>query len=180
MPFFKLKKLVTLGVLAAMSIVLVWLIHFPLFAPHLEYEPADIPILIGTFLFGPLSGLLLTLVVSVLQGITVSASTGGWVGIVMHFVATGSLVLVVGCLGKIKKVQENVALRILSLVLGVLVMTAVMVVMNFIMVPLFWGGTVKDVAATLLTVTIPFNLVKPSINAILAFIVYQSVGKLLK
>ena len=61
------KKLTTMAMLAALSIVLISIVHFPLFpsAPWMEYDPADIPIFIGTFLFGPISGLLLTVAVSV-------------------------------------------------------------------------------------------------------------------
>ena len=46
----KIRKLVTMAMLAALSIVLVYVVHFPIFpaAPFLEYDPADIPILIGT------------------------------------------------------------------------------------------------------------------------------------
>ena len=58
------RKLTTLAMLAALAIVLVALIHFPLVpaAPFLEYDPADIPIFIGTFLFGPAAGLALSAV----------------------------------------------------------------------------------------------------------------------
>ena len=71
----KVRKLVTMAMLAALSIVLVYVIHFPIFpaASFLEYDPADIPILIGTFAYGPLAGVLLTVVVSVIQGMTVSS-----------------------------------------------------------------------------------------------------------
>ena len=72
------KKLTTLGVLAACSIVLVSFIHFPIFpaVSFLENDPADIPILIGTFLFGPIWGVVLTVIVSAIQGFTVSAQSG--------------------------------------------------------------------------------------------------------
>ena len=72
----KTLKLAKMAMLVAISIVLVLLIHFPLFpaAPFLEYDPADIPIFIGTFAFGPAAGVLLTVLVSVIQGATVSAS----------------------------------------------------------------------------------------------------------
>ena len=72
----KVRKLVTMAMLAALSIVLVYVIHFPIFpaASFLEYDPADIPILIGTFAYGPLAGVLLTVVVSVIQGMTVSSA----------------------------------------------------------------------------------------------------------
>ena len=62
----RIKKLAVMAMLVALSIVLVWLIHFPIFAvvPFLEYDPADIPILIGTFAYGPLAGIALTVVAS--------------------------------------------------------------------------------------------------------------------
>ena len=44
-------KVVKMGVMVAISVALVYLIHFPIFpaVSFLEYDPADIPILIGTF-----------------------------------------------------------------------------------------------------------------------------------
>lgn len=85
----KLGRLAKLGLLAALSIVLVFFIHFPIFptAKFLEYDPADIPIMIATFAFGPWYGLMTTIVVAVVQGLTVSAS-GGIYGIIMHIIAT--------------------------------------------------------------------------------------------
>ena len=64
-----------MAMLIAVSIVLVALIHFPIFpaVAFLEYDPADIPILIGTFAFGPVAGVLLTIVTAIIQGTTVSA-----------------------------------------------------------------------------------------------------------
>lgn len=58
------RQLVSMAMLGAISIVLVAVIHFPLIpaAAFLEYDPADIPILICAFAYGPLAGLLLTVV----------------------------------------------------------------------------------------------------------------------
>ena len=51
-------RLAKMGMLVAISIVLVMLIHFPIIpaVAFLEYDPADIPILLGTFAFGPAAG----------------------------------------------------------------------------------------------------------------------------
>ena len=89
------RQLVSMAMLGAISIVLVAVIHFPLIpaAAFLEYDPADIPILICAFAYGPLAGLLLTVVVCFIQGFTVSAQSG-IIGIVMHIFATGCCVLV--------------------------------------------------------------------------------------
>lgn len=94
----KTKQLTQMAVLAAMSILLVYLIHFsniPGRSPFLEYDPADIPVFIGAFMFGPMEAAILTAIVCVLQGVTVS-SASGIIGILMHFFATGSFVLVAG------------------------------------------------------------------------------------
>ncbi len=91
------RQMVGMAMLAAISIVFVSVIHFPLFpaAAFLEYDPADIPILIGTFTYGPIAGFILTIVVSLIQGTTVSAGSGP-IGIIMHIVATGSCTLISG------------------------------------------------------------------------------------
>lgn len=105
--FRNTRKLTTLAMLAALAIVLVALIHFPLVpaAPFLEYDPADIPIFIGTFLFGPAAGLALTAVVCVIQGVTVSAASGP-IGIIMHFLATGTFVLLAGNLYRAHRTRK--------------------------------------------------------------------------
>ena len=83
----KTVVLAKMGMLVAISIVLVAIIHFPIFpaVAFMEYDPADIPILIGTFAFGPVAGIILTVVTSVIQGVTVSAGSGVY-GIIMHII----------------------------------------------------------------------------------------------
>ena len=75
---FETRKLTTMAIMAALSVVLVFLIHFPILpqAAFLEYDPADIPILITAFAYGPLAGLAVTLVAAIVQGLTVSAQSG--------------------------------------------------------------------------------------------------------
>ena len=75
----KTVKMVKMGVMVAISVAMVYLVHFPIFpaVPFLEYDPADISILIGTFAFGPEAGLVLTVVTAVVQGLTVSAGSYG-------------------------------------------------------------------------------------------------------
>ncbi len=128
-----------MAMLGAISIVLVSVVHFPLIpaAAFLEYDPADIPILIGTFAYGPLAGLLMTIVVSIIQGVTVSAQSGP-IGVVMHIFATGFCALVAGGIYSRNKSKKT---AILALICGALVQTAAMVLMNMIFTPLFHGRT---------------------------------------
>jgi len=173
----KTKQLTQMAVLAAMSILLVYLIRFPIFpaAPFLEYDPADIPIFIGAFLFGPVGGLVLTGVVCVLQGLTVS-SASGIIGILMHFFATGAFVLVAGNIYKKNRTRKG---AIIGLSFGIVAMTITMVIWNLALTPFFLGIPVEAVIPMILPIIVPFNIIKAGTNAAITFIVYKSVGKVI-
>ncbi len=179
------KKLTVMAMLVALSVVLVSLVHFPIFAPvaFLEYDPADIPILIGTFAYGPVAGLILTVVASLIQGFTVSAHSG-IMGIAMHIFATSTLVLVAGLIYKFKHTRGG---AVLALLCGTLAMTGSMLMFNHFLTPYFITPDVADAAAvaanrtyvdTLLFPFIaPFNLIKAGANSTITFLVYKVVSK---
>ncbi len=171
----KLKRLTRLGILSALSVVLMLFIRFPIFptAPYLEYDPSSIPILIGTFLYGPLWGLALTVVASLIQGLTVSSSSG-IIGIVMHIFATGAFSTVAGIVYKKEKSKKS---AIVSLVLGGIAMTIVMVIWNYILTPVFTGMPREQVAAMLVPIIIPFNVIKAAINSVVVFLVYKTISR---
>ncbi|HHX75508.1 MAG TPA: ECF transporter S component [Firmicutes bacterium] len=172
------KQMVTLAMLAAVSLPLMYFIRFPIFpaAPFLEYDMADVPILIGTFLFGPVSGLLLTVVVSVIQALTVSASSG-WIGAVMHICATGAYVLAAGSLYRRFPTRRG---AIAGLCAGVLAMTLAMIPLNLIFTVIFMGVPRSVVMGMLAPVIIPFNLIKAGINGVITFAVYKTVARILR
>src|SRR5690554_4862500 len=117
---------------------------------------ADVPILIGTFLFGPVSGLLLTVAVSILQGLTVSAQSG-WIGIIMHIVATGTFVIVAGVIYRLEHTRKG---AVLALICGSIAMTLMMIPLNLIFTVYFMGVERAVVVAMLPKVIVPFNLIK--------------------
>ena len=65
----RVKRLVLLAMFTAIAAALITLVHFPLFpaAPYLQYDPADVPILIAAFAFGPAAGLIVTVLASFIQ-----------------------------------------------------------------------------------------------------------------
>lgn len=168
------KQLTTLGVMSALSIVLMVLIRIPFpTAPFLEYDPADVPILISTFLFGPWWGLLMTAVVSVLQGITVSVSSG-IIGIIMHIAATGGFVITAGL---IYKRGKSIKRAVIALALGTVIQTVLMAGMNLVFTPIFMKTPLETVLAMMIPTIIPFNLIKASVNAAITFFVYKFVSR---
>ena len=61
----KVLKTAIMAMLTAISIVSLYIIRLPLIptASFLEYDAADIPVLIGSMLLGPVSGMLILLAV---------------------------------------------------------------------------------------------------------------------
>ncbi len=171
-----LRKLTVMGLLCAVSVILVSIIHFPLFAaaPFLEYDPADVPIFIATFSFGPVAGFLVTIVTSVIQGTTVSASSGLY-GILMHIISTGSFCLVSGVTYKKFHTKKGAAI---SLVIGTLAMTLVMIPANLFITPYFMGAPVSVIKGLLLPVIIPFNFIKAAVNSVITFLLYKRIARL--
>lgn len=174
----KTRKLVTMSVLCALSIVLMMLIRFPIIpaATFLEYEPADVPILIGTFMYGPVAGLAMTVVVSVIQAVTVSAA-GGWVGLVMHIIATGALVIVSG------NIYKNVHSRkgaLIALLAGSLCMVLVMIPSNLFFTVKFYGYPYEAVKGLLMPAIIPFNAIKALANSIIVLLVYKPLSRFIR
>ena len=169
------RKLTTMGMMAAVSIILVYLIHFPIFpmADFLEYDPADIPIFICTFVYGPVSGLVLTVLAAGIQAVTVSAKSGLY-GFLMHVIATGTFVLVAGSIYRRGKSKKR---AILALALGTLAMAAIMAPANLFITPIFMGAPVEAVRGMLLPIIIPFNFLKAGINSVITFFLYKRVAR---
>lgn len=169
----KTVRLAKMGMLVAISIVLVYFVHFPIFpaVPFLEYDPADIPILMGTFAFGPAAGVLLTVVTSIIQGVTVSAQSGLY-GILMHIIATSVLVLVAGIIYKKNKTRKG---AVIGLVSGLIAMTIVMIGANLIITPIFMGVP-RDMVWDLMPFIAGFNAIKAGINGIITFALYKSIS----
>ena len=170
-------KLVKMGAMVAISVALVYLIHFPIFpaVAFLEYDPADIPILIGTFAFGPLAGLALTVVTSVIQGLTVSSGSGLY-GILMHVIATGMLVIVSGSIYGRKKTKN---MAVVSLLCGMAAMAVVMMGANIVITPRCRGVSAEAVWS-LMPFIVGFNLIKAGINGGVTFILYKRIANFLR
>jgi len=171
----KIDRLVKLGMLTGLSIILVYAIHFPIFpsASFLEYDMADVPILIGTFLYGPWWGLALTGVVSALQWLLVSPQSL-WVGAVMHFCATGAYVVAAGLIYGSKRTRAG---ALIGMAVGSVLQTLMMVPMNLIFTVHFFGVPKETVLALLPTAIIPFNAIKTVANSLITFLLYKRVSK---
>ncbi|MBQ0041291.1 MAG: ECF transporter S component [Clostridiales bacterium] len=169
------KAIAKLAMMAAISLVLLLLVRIPFPpAPFLVYDPADMPIYITAFAYGPWAGLAVTVIVSLIQAFMLGGD--GLYGFLMHVVATGIVAVVIGMLYQHKKTKKN---AIISLIVGVVVTVIVMIGMNLLITPLYMGVEIKAVVVMLPTVIIPFNLLKAGINSLLTFLLYKRLSNFL-
>ena len=164
-----------LAMMTAVSIVLLMLVRIPWPpAPFLVYDPADVPIYITAFAFGPVEGLIVTLIVCLIQAFGLGGD--GLYGFLMHFVATGIVAVIIGMMYRRNKTKKT---AIKALVTGVIVAVIVMCIMNLIVTPVYMGAPRSAVVAMIPTVIIQFNLVKAGVNALLTFLLYKRISGLL-
>ncbi|MDR1599481.1 MAG: ECF transporter S component [Oscillospiraceae bacterium] len=170
---FTAKEMATLGILSAIGIVLGLWVMIPLIpsAPFLKYDPADVPIFMGSLMFGPLAGVMMTIVISVAHSLFEGVS--GISGLIMHIAATGSAAFVIGTIYRFRRARTG---SIVSVLCGALAMTALMIPLNLIVTPLFTGWPVEAVVELLLPAIIPFNLLKAGINGALSLALYHALA----
>ena len=172
----KIRKTVIMAMFIALGFVFILFIRTPIFpsAPYLVYDAGDIPILIGSLMYGPLPGLAMTAILSFLQMIFLSSD--GLIGFFMHFIATGALVIVSGLIYKHKKTKLT---ALIGLLLGSLAMVIVMLPVNYTVQILFYG-TPEEVIIPLLPIIAAFNAIKAFGNSIIVMLIYKPLSRFLK
>lgn len=181
----RLSLLIKISLLAALSAVLMSF-SLPIFPSHsyLRYDPSEVPALIASFALGPAAGMAVVLLKNLIHGLTHFQPTE-LVGLPINSLAGCALV---GVAGTVYRVRKSKSIALLSLGLGVLAMTLVMIPCNLVLLPLFqriFFPTVTpshpdEVMAILLSAIIPFNMIKGSLTSILTFLVYKRVSPILK
>lgn len=176
----RVDRVVKLGMLGALSIVLVLVLHFPIFptVAFLEFEFGDVPIYLAGFAFGPWWGLALTVVESVVQGLTVSAASG-WIGILMHIIASGVSVVVAALIYQRYRTRQG---SVWAMSAGVVVKILSMVVCNYFLTPLFLVSAempyaiAQDVVVSLMWYIVAFNAIKAVANGIVTYVLYKPLS----
>ena len=161
------RKTVLLAMLAAVAYIMVALIRIPVVL-FLSYEPKDVIITIGGFLLGPFSAFIISAVVSLVEMVTISDT--GIIGAVMNLLSTCSFACVAAV---IYKKKHNLHGAVLGLLCGSVVMVGVMLLWNWLITPLYMGGTREAVEAMLLPVFLPFNALKAGLNSAFVLALYK-------
>jgi len=170
------RKLTVLAMISAMAFLLAAFVRIPVVpAPPLRYDPKDIVIVIAGFIYGPMAAFIVTVVVSFIQMFTVSAT--GVYGLFMNIVASTAFCCTAALIYAKQRTMKG---ALLGLVIAAIFATAVMMMWNYIVVPIYLGIPREAVVPMLIPTFLPFNLVSNTLNAALAILFYKRVKVVLQ
>lgn len=164
----KLNRIAATSIFAAIAYLSMFLTPFRV--DFLTFDIKDAVMTIGALYLGPLAGLAMSAVTSLLEVFTISQT--GIDGMIMNFVGSATYTVVAALIYTYRKSLKN---AVLGLVAATLSMTAVMLAANLIITPGFKGVPVEAVIAMIPTLLLPFNLLKGILNAALVMLLYKPV-----
>jgi Predicted membrane protein len=171
-----IKKVTTIAMLCAIAYAVTFITHtipFLNFIPSvsfLKYDPTDIIIAIGSFMMGPLAGVIMSVIVSFIEMITIS--TTGPIGFIMNVISSCAFACTSAVIYKKKRDMTGAVIGLIS---GVVAMTAVMLLWNYFLTPIYQKVPREVIVKLLIPGFLPFNLIKASINAAFVLLLYRPI-----
>ncbi|MGN0470108.1 MAG: ECF transporter S component [Acutalibacteraceae bacterium] len=171
---FRVKKMTIMAIMTAIAYLITFFVHIPMFG-FLTLDFKDAILVFGAFIFGPLAGLAMTVVCSLIELVTIGST--GWIGLIMNILASASFVCAAALIHKRKPCLKN---ALIGLVAGTVAMTVVMIIWNYLITPLYMGIPREAVVQMLIPTFLPFNLFKGALNASLGVMLYPTAAVLEK
>ena len=190
---YRLRMLTTTAMLGAMAGLLM-LIEFPLgfIAPSFyKIDLSEVPVMIGTFAFGPIQGIVIELI-KILIKLIIKGTSTGFVGELANFIVGVAMVVPAGIIYKRKKSKKN---AVVGMLISTVVMSVVSVFLNaYVMIPLYSAFMpveqiieagkaiipwVTDTFTFCLFCVLPFNLIKGLIVSLIVALIYKPLSRLI-
>ena len=189
----KVRRMVTVAVMSAVAMVLQFIeVSIPIMPSFIKLDFSDIPELIITFAYGPLSGVLVCLIKNILH---MPLSGSAFIGELSNFLLGCFFVVPAGLIYKHKKTKKS---ALIASVVGALVMALVSVLTNYFLIyPLYVKvlglpyeaiigmyqlilPSADTLIKDLLIFNVPFTFIKGLIDAAVTFLIYKRLSPVLK
>lgn len=192
---FTTKKVAVIGIMSAISAILMIFGEIPLFfAPGFyKLDFSELPILIATFAYGPATGIMMEFIKIVLKVLFKGTSTA-FVGELANFAVGCSFILTASVVYSFKKTKKG---AIIATIAGTLALTVFGTAFNAIyLLPAFaklygmpldvilaMGSAINplakegDIVSFVIACVAPLNLIKGISNSVVTLLVYKPLSK---
>ena len=164
----RIRAMALTGMFCALAYVIECIFHIRV--SFLTFDLKDFVITIGGMILGPIPALVMSAVVSLLEFLTIS-ETGFW-GMLMNFFGTATFSLTASLIYRFRK---SLAGAIVATLTAIVSTTAVMLVANLIITPIYRGTSTGEVAKMIPNMLLPFNLAKAILNAAIVLALYKPI-----
>ncbi len=170
------RRLVLCAVFAAMAYAVMVVFHLKV--QFLTFDLKDAVITVAGLLLGPLAALSISVLVAVLEFITVSDTA--LYGLIMNMASSVTFSVVASMVYKYRKRLSGAVVGLVSAVVSVV---AVMLLLNLLVTPIYQTKVLgvpmspADVAKIIVPLLLPFNAVKAVTNASLVLVFYKPLSR---
>ncbi|MBE6643967.1 MAG: ECF transporter S component [Ruminococcaceae bacterium] len=171
--FFDAKRLVGMAMFAALAYGVTFVFRIPV--QFLTFDAKDAVLTIAAFIYGPASAIIMSLIPALIEFITIS-STGFW-GFLMNFASSACFSFTASVIYKYRRSFNG---AIIGLYASVLATTALMMVLNILVTPIYMKVSREVVINLLPTLLLPFNFAKALMNAAITMLIYKPVSIAMK
>lgn len=165
---FDTKKLVGISMFCALAYGVTFVFRIPVM--FLTFDAKDTLITIAALMYGPVSGVVISFLVALIEFITISGT--GVYGLIMNFASSAAFSATAALIYKYKR---NASGAIISFYAASIVMVTVMMLLNMFVTPYYMGVTTGTVIDLIPTLFLPFNLAKALLNSALAMMLYKPI-----
>ncbi len=175
-----LKTVIGISIFSALAYVVAFVCNIiPPVAGFLSLDAKDAVITIASFIYGPISGIIIAFIAAFIEFLTFS--TTAWYGFVMNFASSAVFALTAALIYRFKRTLNG---ALIGLLCAVITTASVMLFLNRFVTPIYLfdylkampeGAAVEYVKSILPTVLLPFNLAKSIMNASVAMLLYKPI-----
>ena len=170
---FNVRNLVFMALICALAYICTFVLHIKV--SFLTFDLKNTVFAIGSLIFGPVSAIVTSLVVALLEMITIS-DTGIW-GCIMNFLTGAVYAFFVGLVYKYKKTLSG---AMLGLVVGSVATVVLMCLWNLVITPIYTGQPVEAILDLMLPLILPFNAIKVITCSAATMMLYKPVRTVFK
>lgn len=168
-----IKRLVGMAMFSALAYGVTFVFRIPV--QFLTFDAKDAVLTIAAFIYGPIAALVMAIIPALIEFITISG-TGFW-GFLMNFASSACFSFTASVIYKYKRSFNG---AIIGLYASVLATTAVMMVLNILVTPIYMKVSREVVVDLLPTLLLPFNFAKALMNAAITMLIYKPVSTAMK
>lgn len=168
-----IRYIVFVAVFSALAYAVTFIFHIKV--SFLTFDAKDSVITVAAFLLGPLGGTLISLIVALIEMVSIGG-TGFW-GFLMDFLSTASFAVTASVIYRYVRSARG---ALLSVGGASVASVSVMMLFNLFITPIYMGVDRATVAAMIPTLLLPFNVAKALLNTSITMLLYKPISLTLR